>query len=270
MSGGWPEPPAGFTRRDDERRALYADSAALTAVLGAGLDREETWERALSAPVAGGRRGTAILGDWRLKALGRGGVLGAMWRDRYPGVSRPVSILRATVEAAARGVPTAAAVALLVTLGPGRMARGFFAVRELDGFEDMGSRARRGTLDEHALAAALAAVRAMHDHGVIHPDLNLGNVLVRETAVAIIDFDRARFLDGGAPFAERQAAIRRLERSCAKITGCAGALGPGSEPLWYELYAGDDASLRARLERGRAVGRLALAAHRARWRITGT
>jgi hypothetical protein len=60
-----------------------------------------------------------------------------------------------------------------------------------------------------------------------------------------------------------------MERSCAKITGRAGPLGPGSERLWYDLYAAGDQDLRARLDRGRALGRLALAAHRARWRIQG-
>jgi len=275
VSGRWPEPPAGFVRRNEGAWALYAEATALQAVLDAGLAREEGWTGALAGAVAGGRGGTAILrgderGRWRLKALRRGGATGPVWRDRYPGPKRPIAVLGATVEAAARGVPTAAAVALLVVLGPARLARGFLAVHELEGFEDLGARAGRGAIEERDLAAALPAVRAMHDRGVIHPDLNLGNILIRELEVAIIDFDRADFLPGPAPFASRQAALRRLERSCAKITGRPGPLGPGSEGLWYDLYAAGDGTLRARLDRGRAVGRLALAAHRARWRITGS
>src|SRR5262249_11934394 len=145
-----------------------------------------------------------------------------------------------------------------VARGPGKLARGFFAVRELEGYEDLAARMRRGAVDERALAAALAAVRSMHDRGIVHPDLNLGNVLTRQSDAVIIDFDRASFLPGPVPFAARQAAVRRLERSCAKITGSAGPLGPGSERLWYDLYAAGDTELRARLDRGRALGRLTL------------
>jgi hypothetical protein len=111
----------------------------------------------------------------------------------------------------------------------------------------------------------------MHDRGVSHPDLNLGNVLLRHSSDAsprafVIDFDRATFMSGPLPFGPRQAALRRLERSCAKLTGSTGPLGAGSENLWYQLYAGDDAALARRLAFGRQGGRFALAMHRLLWR----
>jgi tRNA A-37 threonylcarbamoyl transferase component Bud32 len=197
--------------------------------------------------------------------------LAPLWRDRYPSAARLVATLAATVEARARGVPTPRAVALLVVRGPGFLARGFMASEELEASEDLARRVLRGTVTRAELAATLTAVRGMHDRGVVHPDLNLGNVMLRRDAagqpdVAFVDFDRARFSNGPASFAVRQAAIRRLERSCAKLTGQPGALGPGSEGLWYTLYAGDDRALAAHLGRGRRIGRLGLALHQLGWR----
>jgi hypothetical protein len=84
--------------------------------------------------------------------------------------------------------------------------------------------------------------------------------------VWLVDFDRARCLRGPASFALRQAAIRRLERSCAKLTGAPGPAGPGSEELWYTMYAAGDRALAARLAKGRWAGRLSLAIHRIGWK----
>jgi serine/threonine protein kinase len=108
----------------------------------------------------------------------------------------------------------------------------------------------------------------MHDRGVLHPDLNLGNILLGPAPreISVIDFDRAKFASGPLPFAPRQAALRRLERSCAKLTGSSGPWGPGSEDFWYTAYSGDDAELLHRFTRGRPLGRLSLTVHRLGWR----
>ena len=272
----WPAPPAGFAFRAGPGRALYAETSLEEHVVAAGFEDEAAWSRGGPRTSAAGRGGTIVLdaaagGRWRLKRLRRGGWAGAVWSDRYPTASRPLGILRATHEAASRGVPTARPIAMLLLRGPAPLVRAYLAVEELDGFEDLAARARRGGLMRADLAAALTAIRAMHDRGVVHPDLNLGNVMVRvgdaaATRAAVIDFDRARFLTGPAGFSVRQAALRRLERSCAKITGSPGPLGPGSENLWYAMYAADDGALRARLDGGRRMGRLVLAFHRAGWR----
>ncbi len=186
-------------------------------------------------------------------------------------MGRVVATLSASVEAELRGVPTAAPIALIVKAGPGGLARGAMAFQEIEGSEDLALRVVRRTTTLADLVATIGTVRAMHDRGVRHPDLNLGNVLLRPGAgdspeAFVIDFDRATFTPGPLPFASRQAGVRRLERSCAKLTGAPGPLGPGSEDLWYAIYAGDDADLLRRLSRGRAAGRLALAVHRLGWR----
>lgn len=276
-AGAWPEPPAGFVLRPAEGFALYVCAPLEQDVRDRGLHAWDAWTRALAkGSAASGRGRTAILdgasgGRWRLKAMRRGGRLAGIWRDRYPSARRLVATLEASAEVLARGVPTARPIALVVKAGPGPLARGAMAFTEIEGSEDLARRVVRKAVTNADLVAAIGAVRAMHDRGVVHPDLNLGNVLLRPGAgaspeVFVIDFDRARFSARPLPFAPRQAAMRRLERSCAKLTGSPGPQGPGSEDLWYTIYAGDDADLARRFARGRSLGRFALAVHRRGWR----
>lgn len=277
MSGSWPDPPAGFTVVATGAAALYVAAAAKSELGARGLSEAQGWHRALAAgSLSSGRGNTAIVPGpsgvrWRLKGMRRGGWLAAVWRDRYPSARRLVDTLAASVEAGARGVPTASPVALMVERGPGPLARGAMAFTEIEGAEDLAKRVMRGAFTEAELAPAMGTIRAMHERGVCHPDLNLGNILLRPRAgggvdTFVIDFDRAAFTSGPLPFERRQAALRRLERSCAKLTGAPGPLGPGSEDLWYTCYAGGDADLSRRLASGRGAGKLSLALHRLGWR----
>jgi 3-deoxy-D-manno-octulosonic acid kinase len=87
---------------------------------------------------------------------------------------------------------------------------------------------------------AARATRLLHDAGVIHPDLNLQNYLVRRAAsgreVLIIDFDRARLARPSAR--DRQVAFERLCRSMRKLDpeaavltlGCVEAFHTVAEP----------------------------------------
>jgi hypothetical protein len=273
----WPEPPAGFVVLQDGGHALYVAQEAASAVKARGFDVWGAWERALATgATASGRGATVVVAGgsdyrWRLKALRRGGWLAAIWRDRYPSVGRLVATLAASVEARARDVPTAAPVALIVASGIGGLARGAMAFAEIEDAEDLAHKVVRGAATRADLVATIDAVRAMHDRGVCHPDLNLGNVLLRPREdgppeAFVIDFDRATFTPGPLPFGARQAALRRLERSCAKLTGAPGPWGPGTEDFWYTAYAGDDVELARRLAFGRWAGRFTLAMHRLGWR----
>jgi len=277
IARSWPEPPAGFVLRPDGDSALYVSASLASAVCARGLHVWEAWDHALAGGLAASGRGATAVVDggsgarWRLKAMRRGGRLAGLWRDRYPSGRRLVSTLGVSVEAQARGVPTAHPIALIVKAGAGGLVRGAMAFGEIEGSEDLARRVLRGAATRADLVATIDAVRAMHDRGVVHPDLNLGNVLLRPRVdgspeAFLIDFDRATFAPSPLPFGARQTALRRLERSCAKLTGEPGPWGPGSEDLWYNTYAGDDAELARRLADGRRWGRLALAVHRLGWR----
>jgi len=277
----WPAPPAGFAIRPEGVCAVYVAPSLEDAVRARGLLAWELWDRALSGGEAGSGRGVSVVVDgepghrWRLKRMRRGGRLAGLWRDRYPSAARLVAILAASSSARARGVPTPRAVALIVSAGPAGLIQGSMAFEEIEGAVDLARLVQSGRVTREELEAALRAVRAMHDAGVTHPDLNLGNILLRPRPDAppeafIVDLDGATFAEDPLPFTPRQAAVRRLERSCAKLTGAPGPLGAGSEDLWYSIYAGGDDELAGRFALGRRVGRWTLAAHRLGWKRNRT
>ena len=72
------------------------------------------------------------------------------------------------------------------------------------------------------------AVRAMHDAGVAHPDLSVGNILVVDgpsPSVRLIDFDGATVGDSPVSPEERVREILRLARSLDKWASTAATSG---------------------------------------------
>ena len=206
---------------------MFAASGDEEEILRWGLDRGEAWEVLLATGDADtGRGASAVLPRspgpaWRLKRMRRGGLTARLWRDRYPTAGRLVAMLAASGEARRRGIATPRAVALLVERDP-VLFSAFLATEEIENAEDLARRARRGAMTEHDVAETKRAVARMHDAGMDHPDLNLGNILVSPEGVHIVDLDRVRFADGPLPTSDRERALRRLARSCAKITGSEG------------------------------------------------
>jgi 3-deoxy-D-manno-octulosonic acid kinase len=270
--------PAGFVRRELPGGFLLAAERVAAACATAGLDDPERWEALLTGDrgASPGRGTTATLTlrpgtNALLKRMRRGGMAGPLWKDRYAGAGRLLDNLRLPLEVLRRGVPTPEPLALLALRGPGPLFRGWLAVEWLEGARDLASRYAAGEPPtEEELALAMTLVRRMHDAGVEHRDLNLGNLMLRgdaaERRVWVIDLDRARLHPDALPFALRQQALRRLERSYGKLLGERaerGAIGLGP---WYELYAGEDSRLLERLRQGSAGGRWRLALHRLTWR----
>lgn len=73
----------------------------------------------------------------------------------------------------------------------------------------------RGRERARILGSVAAAVRELHDAGVLHGDLNVDNILVGPDRVSFVDFDRSRIL-GSVPAALRARELRRLWRSARK------------------------------------------------------
>jgi 3-deoxy-D-manno-octulosonic acid kinase len=267
--------PEGFVAATRAEVTLVAASGSIDDARQAGLDQPSGWERRLARPAGPAGRGATARVELpsgravRIKRLRRGGALGRLWRDRFVGSKRPLDNLRLSLEAARRGVATPAPVALLVARAGAGLVRAWLAVDEIAGASDLRSRltsGRRPTAAE--LGAVLRVVRRMHDAGVEHRDLNLGNLLVAESdepAAFVVDLDRGRLHAGPLPFALRQRSLRRLERSYVK--SCHPE--PASEGLRgsiYSLYAGEDDALSRRLDRGRRAARVWIGIHRLGWR----
>jgi hypothetical protein len=202
----------------------------------------------------------------------RGGWTARLWRDRFAGAARLLRNLSVPIEAARRGVLTAAPAAMLIEKGPLRLYRAWLAADEITGAEDLLTRLSGPRPPGQAeIAEVLRAVRRMHDAGVEHRDLNLGNLLLRAGAggapeAHVVDLDRARLLDGPLGVRRRRAALLRMERSYLKCFGEGGPLPGPRGRLWIEAYAEGDPALARALDAGSCVARASLALHRLGWR----
>lgn len=276
---GASELPDGFVASSRGRLTLIAREDCVADAKGAGLDEPGGWQQRLAAPSGStGRGATALLElpsgrTARIKRLCRGGWTAPLWHNRFLGTRRALDNLRLPVEACRRGVATPAPLALLIERRRPGLVRAWLAVDEIAGSTDLRSRLVSGRLSAGVeLETALRVVRDMHDRGVEHRDLNLGNLLIRgdgESAAFVVDLDRGRLHGGPLGFGLRQRALRRLERSYVKACH-PGPASDGIRQAFYAQYAAADREMARRLERGRRLGRVWIGLHRLGWRMGGS
>ncbi len=200
-----------------------------------------------------------------LKQLRRGGLAARLWRDRFAARQRLFANLTIPRFARERGVATPAALALLVVGGPPGLWRGWLATETVAGGRDLGRLAIAGKIDPDAWAAALAVTRELHEAGVEHPDLNLGNLLLDGGGRAwVVDLDGCTSHDSALDVDQRIDAVRRIERSYLKI--CYLREREPAEPDWPELYAPGDAGFLRRWKQRRRRDLAKLDRHRRAWR----
>lgn len=205
----------------------------------------------------------------RIKQLRRGGWLAPLWRERFAGTRRVLENLRLPVEAARWGIATPAPLALLIERGLPGLVRAWLAVEQIDDAIDLRQCFTSGRpLESGELDTVLTLVRTMHERGLEHRDLNLGNLLLRrggEPEAWVVDLDGARLHAGPLPFVARQRALRRLERSYVKSCHPHPA-GESVRRSIYASYTAGDTELERRLARGRRAGRVWIQLHRLGWR----
>jgi hypothetical protein len=193
----------------------------------------------------GGVRAFAVGERWSvvLRPSRRGGWLGRLNRSVHLGWRpRPVMELALIERLRLAKIPTIEPLAAAVDwLIPG-CYRGAFVSREIPLAVTLWQYLCEVEPAERERICQTAArvTRQLHDAGVIHPDLNLQNYLVRSGVagreVLIIDFDRARQARPSAR--DRQAAFERLARSMRKLDpeaavltlGCVEAFHAVAEP----------------------------------------
>ena len=218
------EDPAGFERgRDGADEWLIRSD--LRDLVRPQLDRWLGAETPASGVTMEGGRG----GAFRVTLSGivavvrpyrRGGLPGRFVRETYLSLARsprPFQELRVTADLRVRGVsvpePFAAAVRWR---GCGRY-RGVFASAWIDGSMSLWELLRQrpaGGVRLAALRASAGVIARLHRVGAAHPDLNLNNILVRESAAWLIDFDHGRLR--ATPDAQRRS-LARLRRSARKL-----------------------------------------------------
>ncbi|MFQ5718686.1 MAG: glycosyltransferase [Acidobacteriota bacterium] len=191
-----------------------------------------------SPPAQAGDRGRARIHRLRLadrpvvvKQHRRGGLPGRVLSalpgggsDRWIGSRRVRRECFLAGAARARGAPIPASVAwLAVHAGP--FCRLWAASEEItEGVPvSVALAGDNGRSRQRILAAAARAVARLHDAGVVHGDLNVGNLLWAgaNQPVWVIDLSAAR-LHPRAGTAARGRDLARLERSALKVLGPAG------------------------------------------------
>lgn len=183
--------------------------------------RPRAWEeRELVASRQRGR-GTALVietpvGRAVLRQYLRGGWAARFIRARYLFIgydrSRPVREFRILEQVADLGLPAPRPVAALCE------RHGFACTGALITLEIENTRPLEQVLDclePDAWRAVGECIRRFHDHGLVHADLTVRNILFQEGGrFFLVDFDRARFSkDNSAVF---KANLQRLRRSLVK------------------------------------------------------
>jgi TP53 regulating kinase-like protein len=172
-----------------------------------------------------------------VRQYAHGGLWGRLAGTLFCGKGRMLDELRLTMRALRCGVPTAPPVAVRVERVGGPFLRAHYVSERilettnlLDFFAGLDAEGPLPTEQGGRLAAGVAdAVARMHDAGILHGDLNLKNLLVRdafdEPQVFLVDFDRARLV-GDLSLRQRLANLLRLDRSVMKWAASRRAVGP--------------------------------------------
>lgn len=220
-------PPHGFTHCEAKGVVLLIDdSIAATSLREALLT---PWRHVAPRPpgpgTGRGPRGLLRQDDapvLLVKQACRGGWLAHVNRERFFRLERFHDELSASRAARLGGLPAGETLAItLRRAGIGWNA--WIASRWIEPAEDLlrtwlttSAGAQRAAL----WSAAVAFVDTIAAQGILHADLNLGNLLVRASSSGwsfwLIDFDRARSLTRPLTAAERLTMQQRLERSRRK------------------------------------------------------
>ena len=206
----------------------------------AGSPLRRTWSSAALGPAAAGSldgdpievgagRGlvsrvqlgpfTALVRTYR-----RGGLFGSVLPDVFTRADRALAEVEALERLAALGLSPRP---LMLEIHGGMFVRLRIAVEEVEGAANLLEAARAGASIDAGLARRIGnVVRRMHEAGVSHRDLNVGNILVRGVGAAaqifVVDLDGARLFDDPVPPSRRSAEILRLCRSLDKWTATSG------------------------------------------------
>jgi len=261
-------PPGFELLREGERLALLADYLA-AELRQAGFFRAEELTRGLPR----GRTARVALpsAEVVVRAYRRGGILGR-GRQTYPSPRRFLAELEATLEARQRGIPVPEPLGFVACPGRGGW-RGWAAFRTVPGGRDLRERLAEcadAAAVESRLRLVLAVVREAHDRGLVHADLNAGNILLDEEEpprVFLIDLDRARLGPPRSP-SGRFGEIARLDRSLEKVFG-ETLLDREARDRLLLGYGEGRAELERAIRRRLPAHRRAVRRHRLLWRWLG-
>ena len=256
-------------KREEELVHLrLADSPTRARLFGRGPRRG----RGTTPSVALTREESVVLRRYR-----HGGLLGWLAGPLFLGPGRALAELEVTARAEEAGAPVPHAFCLVVWPRVGPLWSALIGTREESGAQDLlvATRACANARERVQLARAVgSALRRLHDTGVEHGDLQLGNVLVRgdsagspsamtSSRIVVVDLDGARFERRGPLDTRRRARnLGRLIRSVVKTGIWPERAGRRELAGLLGGYTDGDRALRGALRRLAAWERTKLAIHR--------
>lgn len=253
-----------------------SDCSAALAKSGAGRLLEG---RAIRAGMPGeGRAGTVALRIGDLAAIGKRARHGGAARflgGLYLGCRRVVRTLLSSTRLREAGVPTPSVLAAGWRRVLGPLHAHALITETVPGGVNLQTAlgSRMSAADRRALLGASArAVRAMHDVGFLHADLNLANLVLERRPdgfrAHIVDLDRGRF-ESALTVAQRRSNIERLLRSWEKWRPGGIPPGPRDVLAFLRIYCdGDRSAMRCYVE-GLRRARARSGLRRLAWRLGG-
>jgi 3-deoxy-D-manno-octulosonic acid kinase len=231
------QPPAGYARGTAGDATFYAPHDDLPFVAGIIASTslyqyaaQQATAQQSAARSMSGRAAVHVLATprdtWVVRHYQRGGAMAGLMGDRYVGtaVPRPFAELLVSEQARARGIATPQVTAAVV-YAAGMFYRGDLATSYIDNASDLAALSLSDdawALEERVAAwrAAGAMLRMCFETGLVHPDLNLKNILVQRTKTGlvahVIDLDRA-YMDNSLSKHRRMRMLQRFDRSRLKI-----------------------------------------------------
>ena len=230
------------------------------------LGSVETWLRVDSHPLQSGTgraptRVESLAGSTERIHIRRslhGGWLGPLWHGYRGGLGRLRREIRLTAQLRREGAPVPQP-AFVVAAQKGLLWRAAFCTVHIEGAIDaiqfLAASPEQKTIQQ-AAAAVGQAIAHVHRFGLIHPDLHLGNIMLRDEGSGfrawIIDLDGAR-LTRRLSKRKRSQQLKRLERSLVKWSYIQ-KIGSRERQAFFQAYAstlaasGDGTPLSSRVD----------------------
>jgi len=231
--------------------SIIAQDGSLGLVREAIATAGTLYEYAASHPDAdtiSGRQTVYVIpvpdsGRWVVRQLSHGGMLAPLTGDRFLrlGVPRPFNELRLSISLRDLGIATPTVVAAVV-YPSGLVYRGEVAREEITDAADLAECLFDSKLSQplrsDALSSAGQLIGCLHRAGIVHPDLNIRNVLIRwgdePIEAYILDIEKC-WIEAHLSQRARRGMLNRFHRSIRKFEESTGQRLTGNE--WDDFLA---------------------------------
>lgn len=229
--------------RQDAEGAILFDATVSPQVDTSWFDPDYWRARSALSAQAGGRGGVAMIdtpaGECVLRHYRRGGMVARLMGDRYLWTGADKTRCFAEfrlLQAIARWELPAPQVVAARYQRAGLYYRGDLITRRIANTHTLAECVAAARFDEELAQEVGALVARFHRKGVWHADINAHNILVAESALYLIDFDRGQIRSPAEGW--RMANLQRLRRSLFKLGAAEEGEATFDKKIWTPLMYG--------------------------------